>query len=130
MVMIRIFTTDYAYRLFIGKSAVVVAYALITKKPTAIVTDSRTLQDQYMGDFESVGMVDLRGRRNYACPLKPDYTCEEGRVARCPYHGQIACSLSQAEFRAASSSLVITNYDKCTSARRFGTGLAHIQQGI
>ena len=113
-----------------GKSAVVVAYALITKRPTAIVTDSRQLQDQYLDDFKGVGMVDLRGRRNYSCPLKNDYTCEEGRVARCPYHGQIACPLSQAEFRAGTSSLVITNYDKWTSARKFGTGLSHIQQVV
>lgn len=113
-----------------GKSAVVVAYALMTNRATALVTDSRVLQDQYLDDFSSVGMVDLRGRRNYPCSLKNDYTCEDGRTARCPFHGQIACPLSQAEFRAATSRLVVTNYDKWTSARKFGTGLQHIEQVV
>src|SRR3990167_9598095 len=70
-----------------GKSLVAVAYALMTGEPTCYVTDSRSLQDQIMRDFQEIGMVDVRGRRNYECPLKPDYTCEEGYQASCPYKG-------------------------------------------
>src|SRR4051812_12590187 len=58
-----------------GKTAVYMAYALITKIPTCFVTSSRALQDQLMEDFRSCGLVDLRGRRNYVCDMRPDTTC-------------------------------------------------------
>lgn len=107
-----------------------VAYALITKLPTCFITDNRGLQDQLMGDFSPIGMVDIRGRRNYVCDLKPDYTCEEGYATQCPYKGTIGCPSSQAEMRAAISPLVVTNYDKWTSAKKYGQGMAHFQQTV
>lgn len=110
-----------------GKSAVVVAYALMTRQPTCFVTENLGLQAQYMTDFESVGMVQLMGKRRYTCDLKPDYTCEEGQTARCPRSGSAACPLSYAESRAATSYLVTTNYDKWTSARKFGAGMEHFK---
>lgn len=113
-----------------GKSAVYVAYALITRQPTCFITESRGLQDQLMQDFAPVGMVDIRGKRNYTCDLKPDYTCEDGHAARCSKKGTIDCPLSQAEMRAAISPLVVTNYDKWTAARKFGQGMAHFTQAV
>lgn len=113
-----------------GKTAVYIAYALITNVPTCFVTDSRALQDQLMEDFEPMGLVDIRGRRNYVCGLKPDYSCEDGIAARCPHRGSILCPSSQAEMRAAGSSLVVTNYDKWTSARKYGQGMEHFQQVV
>ena len=116
-----------------GKSPCVVAAALLSKKPTCIVTSSRSLQDQYLSDFSSIGMVDIRGRNNYSCDMHPEdpaYSCEQGYAARCPYKGTVACSCSQAEMRAATSSLVVTNYAKWCSARRFGQGMAHFEQVI
>lgn len=113
-----------------GKTAVYVAYALITRQPTAFVTESLGLMAQLMGDFESVGMVEIKGKRRYPCDLKPEYTCEDGIAARCPKRGSIACPLSHAEFRASVSPLVVTNYDKWTSARKFGQGWTHITQVV
>lgn len=113
-----------------GKSAVGLAAAVLSGKPTAIITSSRGLQDQYMRDGASMGLVDLRGRRNYECQAKPDATCEDGYNSRCPYKGTIACPCSQAEIRAATSRLVVTNYDKWTANRRFGQGLQHIENVI
>lgn len=113
-----------------GKTAVYVAHALISKTPTCFVTESRGLQDQLMADYESVGMVDIRGRRNYPCDMRADYTCEEGYATRCPYKGTVGCPSSQAEMRAAASSLVVTNYDKWTSARKYGQGMDHFQQVV
>lgn len=110
-----------------GKTLVYIAYALIKKQPTCIVTESRGLQDQLMEVFGEVGLVDLRGRRNYTCDLRPGYTCEDGHAARCPFKGTIACPSSQAEMRAATSWLVVTNYDKWTSARKFGQGMEHFK---
>jgi Rad3-related DNA helicase len=83
-----------------------------------------------MDDFASVGLVDIRGRRNYPCDMRADFTCEEGYAARCPYKGSVACPASAAEMKAASSYLVVTNYPKWTSARAFGTGMQHFQQVV
>lgn len=115
-----------------GKSADVVGYALSTGQPTCIVTDNRALQDQYCEEFKSIGMVDLRGRRNYQCIMRddPDYTCETGYQARCPHKGTVACPSSQAEMRAATSSLVVTNYSKWIAAKRYGTGMNHFTQVV
>src|SRR5437016_4498757 len=80
-----------------GKTVVYIAYAILTGRPTCVMTESRGLQDQLMADFSDVGLVDLRGRSNYACQMRHDYTCEEGYAARCPYKGSVACPSSQAE---------------------------------
>lgn len=113
-----------------GKTAVYVAYAILTKKPTCFVTDSRALQDQLMDDYESIGLVDIRGRRNYPCDMRNDYTCEDGYASKCPHKGTIACPSSQAEMRAAVSWLVVTNYDKWTAAKKYGQGMEHFQQVV
>lgn len=113
-----------------GKSAVLVAIALLSKKRTCIVTESRGLQTQYNETFGSIGLADIRGRRNYQCDLKSEYTCEEGYAARCPYKGTIGCPSSQAEMRAATSPLVITNYAKWCASKKFGTGMTNFEQVI
>lgn len=113
-----------------GKSPTYIAYAILSGKPTCIVTNSRGLQDQLMRDFSSVGLVDIRGRSNYQCQARDDYSCQEGYATQCPYKGTIQCPASQAEMRAASSSLVVTNYDKWIASRRFGQGLSHFSQVI
>lgn len=113
-----------------GKSAAYVAAAILSKLPTCIVTSSRGLQDQLLEDFSSIGLVDIRGRRNYPCDMREDMTCEEGYASRCPYKGTVGCPSSQAEMRAATSPLVVTNYDKWTAAKKFGQGMNHFQQVI
>lgn len=116
-----------------GKSVTAITDSLRSKLPTAYVTDSRSLQDQVMGTFSCIGATDLRGRANYDCLLKeddPTYTCEHGYAARCPYKGTVHCPASQAEMRAAASSLVVTNYDKWIHARKYSQGLSHIKRVI
>ena len=113
-----------------GKTISYVAAALLSKLPTVIVTESKGLQNQLMQDFSEIGMVDIRGRKNYQCDLKPDYTCEEGHAARCPYKGTIGCPSSQAEMAAASSNLVVTNYAKWCASKKYGQGMQHFQQVI
>lgn len=115
-----------------GKSPFVIATALLSGQSTCIVTATKGLQDQYMKDFSSIGLVDLRGRRNYVCALKDDakFTCEDGYNARCPYKGTVGCPSSQAEMRAAVSRLVVTNYDKWTASRKYGLGMSHFTQVI
>lgn len=114
-----------------GKSPVYIAAALLTKTPTAIVTNSKGLQDQLLRDYSSVGLVDIRGRSNYPCSLRDDYSCQEGYSAGCPYKGTINCIYSRVEMRASVSSLVVTNYDKwMASSRTEGSWLNHIQQVV
>ena len=113
-----------------GKSAVVVADALRSGEPTCIVTSTRGLQTQYMDDFKSIGMVDIRGKANYQCHMKEEYTCEDGCVAKCPYRGTVNCPSSQAEMAASCSSLVVTNYAKWTASRKYGQGMSHFTRVI
>ncbi len=113
-----------------GKSAIYMAVIALSKKPTCIVTESRGLQDQLEQDFGPMGMVSLKGRDNYRCGLRDDYTCEQGYAARCPQKGTHMCPSSQAAFRAAASHMVVTNFAKWTTAKRFGTGMDHFQQVI
>lgn len=113
-----------------GKSPAYVAHAILSGEPTCIVTNSRGLQDQLMRDFKEIGMVDIRGRSNYQCEAREDYTCQEGHATRCPYKGTVGCPSSKAEMQANSSSLVVTNYDKWITSRRFGQGLTHFTQVI
>lgn len=114
-----------------GKSPAYVAHAILSGQPTCIVTNSRGLQDQLMRDYGSIGLVDIRGRANYQCEMREDYSCQEGAVARCPYKNTVGCPASKAEMRAAQSPLVVTNYDKWTScAGRFGEKACHFSQVI
>ncbi|MBU6231691.1 hypothetical protein KGP36_03400 [Patescibacteria group bacterium] len=114
-----------------GKSPAYVAYALLSKKPTCIVTNSRGLQDQLMRDYREIGMVDIRGKNNYPCGLRDDYSCQEGHSAKCPYKDSVQCPYTQAEFRARSSSLVVTNYPKWITSSRLETSwTAHFEQVV
>lgn len=115
-----------------GKSPAYVAYALLSKKPTCIVTNSRGLQDQLMRDYKEIGMVDVRGRGNYQCALREDYTCQEGYAAMCPFKNSVNCGASKAEMRAAVSPLVVTNYDKWIHSNRGtqGSWNTHFEQVV
>lgn len=113
-----------------GKSPTYIAYAILSGLPTCIVTNSKGLQDQLMDDFKSIGLVDIRGRNNYPCTMREDYSCREGWLARCPYKRSVMCPASQAEMRAAVSSLVVTNYDKWIMSKRYSQGMTHFQQVI
>lgn len=116
-----------------GKTWLAIADALRSKKPTCIVTHSRGLQDLYMEHGAELGMADLRGRNNYPCMLHPEvpgYSCDQGYVARCPHKGTHRCAASAAEMTAATSWLVVTNYEKWIHSRKFGIGLKHIEKVI
>lgn len=113
-----------------GKSGMAMLYAKMTGLNTLFVTESRGLQDQLRDEFGPMGLVDLRGRRNYTCDMRDGATCEDGHSGKCPNRGTHLCPYSQAEMRAATSTLVVTNYDKWTSSKKTGQGLQHIQQVI
>lgn len=97
-----------------GKSLNAVMQAILTGRRTVILTATKGLQDQYSRDFASVGMVDIRGRDNYACPLDPaKYTCEDGPCLgglKCPLRRQGKCPYASAYETACAAQLVVTNY--------------------
>lgn len=106
-----------------GKSVNVVSTALCNGYRTMIVTHSRNLQDQYMADFASIGMVDIRGQSNYPCLAvqpggelegyaPPSSSCAEG-----PCHHDTQCTLKNRGClyydqvrKASKAKLVVTNY--------------------
>ncbi|HXC04413.1 MAG TPA: helicase C-terminal domain-containing protein [Bacteroidia bacterium] len=113
-----------------GKSPAVVATALASKKRTIILTSTKGLMDQYLQDFSSCGMVEIRGRSNYQCELREDYTCEDGRVGRCPYWGSVSCPYSSAEMRLRVAPLGVTNYSKWFVTRKDDSPFSNFEQLI
>lgn len=111
-----------------GKSPVIVGDAVYSKEPSLFVTWDKGLQDQYYNDFASIGMVDIRGASNYQCEMRDEFTCEDGASARCPLKGTAACPRSNAEMRAATSSLVVTNYSKWIASKKYGMGMSHFKR--
>lgn len=110
-----------------GKSGIYLGHIIETGLVTAVVTESLGLMHQLHRDAKGMGAVTLMGRARYKCSLKPEYTCDDGRHARCPMHGSHRCPLSAAEAAAATSRIIITNYDKLTSTGRLGP-FKHIEQ--
>lgn len=104
------------------------------RETIGILTTSHTFVAEgfasHNSDYSSIGMVDIRGRSNYRCAMREDFSCREGHASMCPYKGTVGCPSSQAEMRAATSSLVVTNYDKWTSSRKYGMGMSHFEQVI
>jgi len=47
-----------------------------------IVTSEKVLQQQYMKDFESHGLVEIKGRSNYVCSRDKTKNCESGKNVR------------------------------------------------
>lgn len=110
-----------------GKSAAVIAEHFMTTNRTAILTSTKSLQHQYMEDFEECGLVSVKGKSNFTCckstPLNP-MTCEEGaqvgcgaskKGGSCPYRRQYEAALQ--------SPLVTTNYAYWCLIHRYGKGL-------
>lgn len=113
-----------------GKTPAYMAAALMSKKPTLVVVQTKGHQDQIAKDFKSMGVADLRGRDNYQCQLRDEYSCQDGYVARCQYKGTAQCPASRAEMKMAGSWIGVTNYSKWIAAKRMGTGMEHWEQVI
>lgn len=64
-----------------GKSAVALMLHQLLGGRTVILTASLGLQTQYMSSFESMGLLDVRGRSNYPC--WSGGTCDDGARMEC-----------------------------------------------
>lgn len=90
-----------------GKSASYIAAHLLSGRRTCILTATKGLENQLSRDFESIGLVDIRGRANYRCRISDGMTCEDGARLKCR---DAACPYRLAREAALASNIVCTNY--------------------
>lgn len=103
-----------------GKSLMYVAASKLLGARTLVLTGTKGLQDQLVSDFESAGMVDIRGHSNYPCgrgqggELPPlvlfgsPFKGSEGGGCRMRQYGE--CEYDEAVTRAKEADLVVTSY--------------------
>jgi ATP-dependent DNA helicase DinG len=103
-----------------GKSLSNVAQAALHGRGVYL-THTRALQNQLHGDFECAGMVDLRGRANYACVA--GRTCEDGYYAKCARHTEDLCPYINQLEHAKRSLLVDENYAHWMALNKYSGGL-------
>lgn len=133
-----------------GKSLTGVTAAMLhpNVRRAVYLTSTKGLQDQLAADFEPVGLVDLRGARNYPClmvePLSTSRAfrvgCDEG-----PCHADIWCSKAPekahpdvqplclyygALWQARHATLISTNYAMYFSTEGYAQGLGPIEMVI
>lgn len=133
-----------------GKGLTYVAAALLHSavKRVLFLTSTKGLQDQNQKDFSSMGLIDIRGQRNYPChAVEPEgelehlsrgshltwHGCDEG-----PCHAGVHCSLAPdrslphirpkctyygAVWEARKKELVQSNYAYHMASTIYGQGL-------
>lgn len=125
-----------------GKSLTYMAALVLGGGRGVCLTASKGLQDQLGDDFGSVGLLDIRGQRNYPCKaLQPEgefYGMHAGQVdadscEHGPCHAGAKCTLREAGCTyydrvrvAMGARLVSTNYAFHIAQRRYSTGLGKI----
>lgn len=109
-----------------GKSLLAILASKLLGARTCILTATKGLQDQIIGDFSSVGVVSVRGQNNFVCTMVPNLRadeapCHEGMgcffrpSGGCPYYEQLS--------RALAAPVVVTNYAYYLAQTRFSSGL-------
>lgn len=132
-----------------GKSLVSVAIGLLTDARTVILTSTKALQSQYLGDMSEAGMIEIKGLNAYECleggptgrfgdvrregfradrglPMACDEApCQSG--AFCPRR-ESGCTYYDAYRKATlpTSRLLVTNYAYFMSIHKYGEGLGPI----
>ena len=103
--------------------------AILYGKRTVINTSTKELQTQYMTDFSSCGLTDLRGRQNYDC--RSYGTCADGRLSGCLHMAKSEdapgdCPNSVARESFLSSPIGVTNYACYFANYMHGEGMGNI----
>lgn len=97
-----------------GKSATYMAAAMTDEEErAAIIVPTRHLMDQLMDDFERIGLVEMRGRQNYVCTIKPTQMADRGRCTAglfCEFIRKVGCPYYDQKFEASNARMVVTNY--------------------
>jgi Rad3-related DNA helicase len=101
-----------------GKTPIPIALALAAGWRVAILTSTKALQQQYLGDFGEL-LTDARGRNNFGCihrhnpgfAIDSESSCEAGADSGCPdAHDEDSCPYANQFARAQAAQLVVTNY--------------------
>lgn len=116
-----------------GKTVVYMSSLLLQGHRGAVLTSNKSQEDQVIREFESVGLVDVRGAGNYECRLKLDSDadrrtlrmCDHGhcRVGHACEYRQMGCSYFDAYRHALEGQLVVTNYSYWMAQHAYGEGL-------
>lgn len=106
-----------------GKSLVAAVLHKVTGMRTVVLTATKGLQAQYLHAFQSMGIVDVRGKANYECQEKDGLSCRFGQLEGCE---QLACmegGYEAARRRFQWGRFGVTNYQYWVRANVFGRGL-------
>lgn len=121
-----------------GKSPICVTISKLLDARTLVLVGTKGLQNQYMHDFATMGMTDIRGQNNYRCvaldrgEILEDYgnagsSCELGPCkvgVHCDYRRGGGCQYYDSIARAARSRIVVSNYAFWLSLARMSDPLA------
>lgn len=113
-----------------GKSLTSMALGKIVESKFVILTATRALEDQLSAEFGPCGLVNVRGRSNYAC-RDPELTnldaetgerkcglnCEEGYERGCRYGDSPRCTYKAQVEAACDADAVVTNYQYWMNVR-------------
>jgi len=95
-----------------GKSCLSMLVAKMTDTRTCILTATKGLQDQLMGDFGSIATL-MKGQNNFQCALVPSLRADEAPChdgLPCPFPRSGGCPYRDQLKRALDSKIVITKY--------------------
>lgn len=122
----KAFSVDVRFNCFnlptgFGKTLWYIAYSRLLSEHlnrpirTVVLTATKALQTQILSDFSSAGLVDVRGRNNYACPMYGN--CDKGHEHECHLATTHGCGYAKHLDIATQSTLISTNYAYWLSAR-------------
>lgn len=103
----------------VGKSGIALALAKLLPGRTVVLTANLGLQEQYQKTFESMGLLDVRGRANYSCWDGGD--CAEGILLDCK--DRDGCPYICAFKASQAGELVESSYAFWLASSEKGTGM-------
>lgn len=113
----EIATSDHRFNLLCappgtGKSLIAMTVAALTGWRTLVVVGTKGLQTQWLRDFESIGMRDIRGHSNYPCGIRGRHEPEDvadDPETKCTVR-PTDCGFKRDVELAGTARFVITNY--------------------
>lgn len=114
-----------------GKSVTYMTAAQLIEGRTVVLTSTKGLQSQLMKDFGKMeGVVDIRGRGNYACRLNTQINCDLGPCVfgvKCSMKDEGGCFYFDQLRKAIRAKVVITNYAYWMSQNEYSEGIGSFQ---
>lgn len=96
----------------VGKTLMYISGTLKRGGRSVILTSTKGLADQIMGDFPNMGIAEIRGKSNYRCSINHGLTAEDGmcnfgvdcslKSWGCPYYDALR--------NARKANIIVTNY--------------------